>query len=273
MIDKTTPIKIRNIDTKVFTFKAEDLKNLGITIPQNLENYSTFNLEEFVITDKDKIKYFRIQDSKQKNHIIIRGGMAFHAANWQKWAKNMCKLLTEEERKTGLTISQLQQKNIDLLNKQLKLLSKKVYYQNDSPFAKFFKGETQQISPSTFIKRQNIKVKAVQTTLLALRQSGIQVPFGLSEKIILNEIVVTSPSEKRFMLVRENSADLIRKQKLQGSITRMKETSRTKWALYYMFGEEECNKGKTFKQLQEANKQYIEKQLNRLAKLEQQNGK
>ena len=40
-----------------------------------------------------------------------------------------------------------------------------------------------------------------------------------------------------------------------------------------MFGEEECNKGKTFKQLQEANKQYIEKQHNRIAKLEQQNGK
>lgn len=133
MIDITKKIRVRNIDVKYFKITPQELEIYGINIPVNLKNYKCFSLKEFVITDDHKFKYVRLRDKNQKVRLFISSIFAGSLLRWDRWAQYMSRLVTQEELKKGITITQLEEKNKKYLNRQLRYMSKKVSHeqQND----------------------------------------------------------------------------------------------------------------------------------------------
>ena len=133
MIDITKKIRVRNIDIKYFKNTPQELESYGINIPINLKNYKSLSLKEFVITDDHKLRYVRLRDKNQKLRLFFPSIFAGSLLRWDRWAQYMSRLVTSEELKKGISITQLEEKNKKYLNRQLVYLSKKVSYkqQND----------------------------------------------------------------------------------------------------------------------------------------------
>ena len=263
MINSTKRMKPRYIDVKTFKIKSQDLEEYGITIPSNLKEFKTFSLKQFVLTDNGKFRYVRLMDNKKGRYVQL--GLGDKMLHWDKWAKYMVAFLSDEERKNGLTLAELEEKNKQYLRSQLKKLSKKVWYQRESPLAKVFQGETVDIPDSMHIQRSSICLKTIKTTVEELKNSGIKVPFGLEGKLIIDEIALTAPNEKYFFLLRE--PEFIRKEKTHSWHSQLKLDTYEAHKFFKLFGED-IKKGATFKTLKDTNKKYIENQLQKMAELE-----
>lgn len=263
MIDKTQKIKGKNIKVKIFKTNLSDLESYGIKVPENLKHLEYVRLAEYVITNNNQTKYGCLWgDEQNKTHCFT---FADFGDNMLLGEMSVRDSMDSKDYENGVTYAELEERNKEQIAWQLEKISKKVWYEQQSPLAKLFNGETTEIADSMHIKRDSIAVKITKTTAELLKSSGIKVPFGIEGKIEIDELALTTPDEKLFVLVR--NLDSIKKSKIHSRYEQTILDSCEALQLYNLFGEDVL-KGVTFKVLKDANKKYIENQLQKIAQLE-----
>lgn len=257
MISKQQIIKQNNVDVRNFKVNVEDLEKEGFVIPENLKGLQTLNLDECVITNDSKSKYVRLRDENQKVRFLIPG-VGGYACDLSVWTVFIDWFLSDDEQKNGITFEQLQEKNRKYIEEQIEMISKRVWYNHQSPLAKFFKGEVGEIPETMHIKRNSITVKPVKTTTRTLEKQGIEIPFGLEGSVKVYEFALLSPDDKFYVPVSDMSE--IKKNRTCGWFNESIEDFHASSELYKLFGED-IKKGTSFKSLKQKNKLYIEHQL------------
>ena len=251
--------------------KPAELQGYGIKIPENLQRLAVFSLKEFIVIDDEKLRFVPLRKIPPNHYYLFEEYSDFKSKTPFVSKYDIESFFSENEKNYGTSFDSLTEKNKEFITSQLEKLSKRVWRQQEGPLAKFFNRETPKIDDDVLIDRNNISIKSITTTRTMLKERGFKVPAGIQGEVVLDMLAILSANKSLFVLVSDNDAKMIKKNKKTKKSWQFEHPSYEHEKLNQIFGKE-TEEPMRFAEVSAINKWYIERQLQKMIKLEKAQG-